>query len=73
MQSYTFALNSDNFNSQVMTSSRPWLVEFYSPTCMHCRELVPVLQQVAYNVGNFASVGTIDGDANNQLSSTYKI
>ena len=57
MQTYAFTLNQSNFNDQVLSNGRPWLVEFYSPTCMHCQELAPIIQQVASNFGNVLSVG----------------
>ena len=36
-------LNSNNFDSEVLQSNVPVLVDFWSPTCMPCRALVPIL------------------------------
>lgn len=45
-------LTSQNFYSQVLDSSMPWIVDFYAPWCGHCQVFKPQFEQVA-EVGPF--------------------
>ena len=42
-------LNSSSFDSEVLQSDIPVLVDFWSPTCVPCRALVPVLNSLDEN------------------------
>lgn len=44
------SLTSNNFASLVESSLKPALVEFYSPGCPHCVNLVPIWRNVASNL-----------------------
>ncbi len=40
-------LTDDNFDAEVVRSDLPVLVDFWSPSCAPCRQLVPVLADMA--------------------------
>src|SRR5687767_9236232 len=55
-------VTDDSFETEVLQSPHPVLVDFWSPTCGPCRQLAPVIEQLAQtNPGvKFAKVDVSD-------------
>lgn len=69
----TFELTSSNFQSQVIESRLPVLVDFGAEWCPPCRMLEPIVNEIA---GAFAAqmrVGTLDADAYPELQERYGV
>ncbi len=69
----TQAFNDDNFESEVLNSSVPVLVDFWAEWCMPCRALGPVIDEVANEYNGKAKVGKLDTDNNQNIASQYGI
>ena len=40
-------MNHEEFNSKILDSNEPVLVEFWAPWCVYCRRIGPALEKVA--------------------------
>jgi len=62
-----------NFQSEVLESPVPVLVDFWAPWCSPCRMIGPVIEELsAENAGSF-KVGKVNIDENNRLAMTYNV
>ncbi|MDX9910597.1 MAG: thioredoxin [Phycisphaerales bacterium] len=62
-----------NFESEVLKSSQPVLVDFWAEWCMPCRMLSPTIDQIAAEFSGRAKVGKVDTDSNRDISLKYGI
>lgn len=62
-----------NFQSEVLESSVPVLVDFWAEWCMPCRMLTPTIEQLAEEYAGKVKVGKLDTDNNKDVSVKYGI
>lgn len=62
-----------NFQSEVLDSDQPVLVDFWAEWCQPCRMLTPVIEQLATDYNGKAKVGKVDTDANRETAMKYGI
>ena len=65
-------LNSKNFETEVLQSTKPVLVDFWASWCGPCRMLGPVIDQLGSELTD-VKVCKIDVDANQDLAAKYKV
>ncbi|MBO4636629.1 MAG: thioredoxin [Clostridiales bacterium] len=66
-------LNDENFESEVINSEIPVLVDFWASWCGPCRMLGPVVSQLAEEYDGRIKVGKLDVDAFESLAMEYGI
>ncbi len=62
-----------NFESEVLKSDKPVLVDFWAPWCGPCVQLSPVIDQVADATVGKAKVAKVNVDESAQLAAKFRI
>lgn len=65
--------NDTNFQSEVLESSQPVLVDFWAPWCGPCRAMGPTIEQLADDYAGKARVGKINTDESPQTATSHQI
>ncbi len=66
-------LTEENFQSEVLESTKPVLVDFWAEWCGLCHALAPVIEEVAVDFEGRAKVGKLDVDDNATIAMEYEI
>lgn len=66
-------LTDDNFETQVLKSDKPVLVDFWAEWCMPCRMIAPTIDELAREFSGKVKVGKVDTDANRNVSVQFQI
>ena len=61
-------LTDQNFESEVLKSSEPVLVDFWAEWCAPCRMVAPVVEQINEEYAGTIRVGKLDVDASPVIS-----
>ena len=62
-----------NFQSEVIDSQVPVLVDFWAEWCGPCKMLGPIIDQVATELGSQAKVGKLNVDDARELAGKYNV
>jgi thioredoxin 1 len=66
------ALGAGNFDA-IVAADGVCLVEFYHPTCSHCRAMAPVVEQLATDFEGQAVVGKVNVTTDQALAATWGV
>ncbi len=73
MSAFVSEVGDANFETEVLNSKQPVLVDFWAPWCAPCRMLAPTVEAVAEKYQGKARVVKLNVDENVEASSRYGI
>ena len=61
------------FEDEVLKSEQPVLIDFWAEWCAPCRQLAPVIKELADEYGDQLRVAKMDADANTETAAKLQI
>lgn len=62
-----------NFESEVLKSTQPVVVDFWAPWCGPCRIVDPIVHELASEYGAKVRIGKLNVDENPQTAQSYGV
>ena len=69
----TLEFTDSNFETDVIKSDKPVLVDFWADWCMPCKALTPTIDELATEFAGKAKVGKLNTESNNQMPIKYGV
>ncbi|MFI6447603.1 thioredoxin [Kitasatospora sp. NPDC050543] len=73
MAGATTIVTDATFEADVLKSDKPVLVDFWATWCGPCRQVAPILDEIAGEFGDQLTIAKLDVDANQQTAATYNV
>lgn len=68
-----WGFTDQNFDTEVLKSDKPVLVDFWAPWCGPCQAMGPIIEELSKEIADKAKVGKLNVDENSATASQYGI
>ena len=69
----TLKVNNENFESKIMNSEKPVLLDFGAEWCMPCKMIEPVLEEISSDHGDKVEVASINVDECPEIATNFSV
>ena len=66
-------LDEKNFESEVIQSNEPCLVDFWAEWCGPCKTLGPILEEISNDMGSKVKIAKVNLDVSQELAMKFSI
>jgi len=66
-------ITRENFETEVLNSDKPVLIDFWATWCAPCRMIAPTIDALADEMADQIKVGKINVDEQQELAAAFKI
>jgi thioredoxin 1 len=70
---YVTAATDDNFDAEVLKSSKPVLVDFWAPWCGPCKAVGPIVEELADQFKDSIKVMKLNVDDSQKTAQNYNV
>ena len=73
MSNGVLEVSNDNFESEVVNSEKPVLVDFWAEWCGPCKMIAPILEENADEKEGIIKIAKVDVDSSPELAQKFEI
>jgi thioredoxin 1 len=66
-------VTEENFETEVLEAGKPAIVDFWAEWCAPCRQIAPIIKELAGVYGDQVKIVKIDVDSNPNIASRYGV